>query len=117
MSEYERCWDRLNPERMGEVTKSMGLNAFVVWDDGEEGWQSFDQLGSVPPGAEDGDREDGRKPYEFVGLIYLHEHEVEDFENALEEAICPDENSEPDAEDHDCRLGVWTLKSPPPEDE
>ena len=46
---------------------------------------------------------DGRTPYEFSGVLYLRDDEVEKFENDLENAICPS-----DTEPHDCRLGIWT---------
>ena len=56
-----------------------------------------------------------RRAHEFSGIIYLRDDEIEEFEDALEEAICPDPGDE-EKDEHDCRLGCWTLKISPPED-
>ncbi len=56
-----------------------------------------------------------RKPYKATAIVYLHDHEIDAFEDALENAICPcpeDENG-----NHECRLGMWGISPCEDEDE
>lgn len=44
----EKVYDRHHPDRIGVVDDHHGMNYYVLWNDGKQGWVHIDELGHVP---------------------------------------------------------------------